>query len=334
MTIELPHDVVHAIRRLQLRTVRQLKSSDGERKRLAATLDAIAKQYGNDVIAPIKLLAERHDVQCVSTGFQPLDDIISGATERHGDKRVWVRGSGRGLPRGRIIEIWGPEASGKTTLCLELVRAFQELGLMAAYIDPEHALDMDYADRIGCDTEAWLYSPGGDDAESTLGMVDHLVKKEAVDIVVVDSVAALTPRAELEGEIGDLHVGLHARLMSQSLRKINGHLRRGHRTTVVFVNQTRQKIGVRFGDPETTTGGNALKFYASVRIRTSSMGELKKGGEIGMRGKVKVRKTKVGVPFGERYFDITGGNGITAMYDSDPRSKSKKDDGDDEDSDE
>lgn len=329
MTIELPHDVVQAIRRLRLRTVRSLRSTTDDRKRLAATLDAIAKQYGNDVIAPIKLLADRHDVQCVPTGFQVLDDIISGATERVGEKRIWVKGSGRGLPRGRIIEVWGPESSGKTTLCLELVCAFQELGLTCAYIDAEHALDMDYADRIGCDTDAWLYSSGGDDAESTLGIVDQLVRKNVVDLIIVDSVAALTPRAELEGDVGDLHVGLHARLMSQALRKINGHLKRGHRTTVVFVNQTRMKIGVMFGDPETTTGGNALKFYASVRMRTSSMGQLKKGGEMGMRGKVKVRKTKVGVPFGEAFFDITGGDGITAFYTSDPRGKKKGSDDDD-----
>jgi len=319
----ISEELQRAIQRLRMRTVHDLRQTRDEAKRLDKTLAEIAKQFGADVLAPIKLMAERHDVQCVSTGYQALDDVISGRTERKGDRRTWVEGSGRGLPRSRIIEIYGPESSGKTTLALELIKSYQERGLEAAFIDAEHSLDMDYAEHIGCDVDNWLYSQGGESAEDTLGMTIKLVEASAVDILVVDSVAALTPQAEVDGDMGDYHVGLQARLMSQACRKLNAVLKRDHRCTVVFLNQTRSKIGVRYGNPETTTGGNALKFYATVRMRTSNMGEIKSGGEKGMRGKIRIVKTKIAVPFGECFADITGGNGITRMYSSDPRGKEK-----------
>lgn len=331
MSAELPEEARRSMQRIRMRTCANAKLSPADAKKREKTRSDINKKMGVGTLSPISLVADRHDVQCVSTGFQEIDDIISGSTVRVDGKRRFVQGSGRGLPRGRIIEIWGPESSGKTTWVLMLVKSIQERGGKVAFVDAENSLDLDYADRIGCDTETMDYSPGGGDAESTLTIVDKLVADGTYDLVVVDSVAALTPRAELDGEIGDHHVGVHARLMSQSLRKINGRLTRGHKTIVIFINQTRMKIGVRFGDPETTTGGNALKFYASVRIRVSSMGELKKGGEKGMRGKMKVRKTKVGVPFGEAFYEISGGNGVVATYSSDPRAKDKSSDDDEDD---
>lgn len=318
---KLSEDGAQALRRLRMRTVREVSETPDSKKALAKTLAAIDKQWGAGVLAPIKLMADRHDVKCISTGFPEMDDVISGKTVKIDGRRRWVKGSGRGLPRARIVEIFGPESSGKTTWTLQMVKAWQERGKVVAFIDAEHALDMDYADHIGCDTDAWLYSQGAESAEGTLSLVVQLVERGDIDLIVVDSVAALTPQAELDGEVGDYHVGVHARLMSQALRKLSAVLKRGHRCTVIFVNQTRSKIGVRYGDPETTTGGNALKFYASVRFRISSLGEIKKGGEMGIRSKVKVRKTKLGVPGGEVYLDITGGNGITACYSSDPREK-------------
>lgn len=235
----IPDNVARAMQRVRLRTVRELRQTKDGKKRLVKTLAEIAKQFGDDVLAPIKLMAERHDVQCVSTGFQELDDIISGVTERDGERRIWVAGSGRGLPRSRIVEVYGPESSGKTTLALTLIKSYQERGLEAGFIDVEHALDMDYAERIGCDIDNWLYSQGAESAEDTLGMVIKLVKASALDIIVVDSVAALTPQAEIDGDVGDYHVGVHARLMSQACRKLNAVLKRDHRCTVVLLNQTR-----------------------------------------------------------------------------------------------
>lgn len=337
--VELHDYLARSMRRVRLRTVRKV-SENGDKvdaKKLQTTLAKIEKQYGKGILAPVKMMADRNDVRCVTTGFQALDDIISGKTDRINGVRKWVKGSGRGVPRGRIIEIFGPESSGKTTFALNLVAAFQSLGLRCAFIDAEHAIDMDYADQVGCDTESWFYSQGGESAEQTLDVVDKLVKDDVMDLIIVDSVAALTPKAELEGDIGQHHVGVHARLMSQALRKINAHLKRNARTLVVFINQTRMKIGVMFGDPETTTGGNALKFYASVRFRISSMGLIKSGPEKGQRSKVKIRKTKIGVPGGECFIDITGGNGITAAYTSNPRAadnrKAKKTKGGDDDDD-
>jgi len=324
----LPIETGRAMQRARLRTVRNARETTQDKKQLSKTLATISKQYGEGVLAPIKALADRNDVACVSTGWQELDDIISGKIEYVDDYQNAVRGSGRGLPRGRFIEIFGPESSGKTTLALQIVKAYQERGFRTAFIDAEHALDLDYARRTGVDTDEMYYSEGGESAEETLDMVNTLVKDAVVDLIIVDSVAALTPRAELEGDVGDQHVGLHARLMSQACRMISKHLVRGHRCTIVFLNQTRSKIG-GYGNPETTTGGNALRFYASVRMRTSSLGEIKKAGKKGIRSKVKVRKTKVGFPFGECIFEITGSRGITAAFAG--KVKREDDDGDDDD---
>jgi recombination protein RecA len=315
----LSPDVGRAVQRLRMRTVSALRNKH-DTKRVATVLKSIEKQFGAGVLAPIKMMRDRADVRCVPTGFQELDDIISGLAERVGDVWVAIPGTGRGVPRGRIMEIYGPESSGKTTLALQLVYAFQQRGYTAAYVDVEQSLDMNYAERIGVDVESVLYSQGGDTAEETLEIVDTLTRKELVDLIVVDSVAALVPEKELKGEIGDAAVGVHARLMSQTLRKLTRRLRKGHRTTIVFLNQTRMKIGVMFGNPETTTGGNALKFYASVRLRTSSMGQKKAG----IRAKVKCAKTKVGIPFAEAFMDIFGGRGVQAMHSSDPRAKEKR----------
>ncbi len=190
---------------------------------------------------------------------------------------------------------------------------------------------MDYADRIGCDTEAWQFSQGADTGEETFDIILDIVRADVLDILVIDSVAALTPRSDLDAEMGEGQPGSHARLMSQGLRKLTALLKRGHKTTVVFINQTRSKIG-GYGNPETTTGGNALRFYASVRLRISNAGEIKAGGEKGIRSKVKARKTKLAVPYGECWLDITGGNGITACYSSNSRSSNPlKDDSDGDD---
>jgi recombination protein RecA len=332
-SLALSEDQSQAIRRLRLKTVRAQRETPEDRKKLSMTLKAIHKQWGADVLSPIKLIADRHDVPCVSTGLQDLDDIISGRTEKKDGKRRWIKGSGRGIPRGRIIEIFGPESSGKTTLGLELIARYQERGFVTSFVDLEHAVDLDYADRIGCDVESWLYSQGGDTAEETFEMLHKLVESNTVDLIIVDSVAALVPAAELKGEVGDQFMGLHARLMSQGLRKLTRLLKRGHRTTIVFINQTRSKIG-GYGNPETTTGGNALRFYASVRLRISNAGEIKAGGEKGIRSKVKARKTKLCVPYGECFLDITGGDGISACYSANARAKKKGDDDDDDDEDE
>lgn len=313
---EVSEELGQALRKQRMRTSRAKR---GVSKALAKTLAGIHKRFGTDSLSPIKLMAERHDVQCVSTGFQALDDAISGTTVKKDGKRSWVPGSGRGLPRGRIIEVFGPEGSGKTTLGLELIAHFQELGFTCAYFDLENAADLDYADRIGCDTESWLFSQGGETGEQTFDMLIDLAKGDVVDLVLVDSVAQLVPQSELDSDMDGGQPGAHARLMNKGLRKLSHVLKRGHKTMFVFLNQTRSKIG-GYGNPETTTGGNALKFYASVRLRVVNAGEIKAGGEKGIRSKVKVRKTRLAVPFAECWFDITGGNGITACYSSNSRS--------------